>query len=421
MIVRGALRVPGDKSLSHRALLLAALATGRSRLRGVLASTDVQRTAAALRSCGVAIPDIGPEIDIDGRGVRGLRQPTRPLDCGNSGTTTRLMAGIVAGHPISATFTGDDSLSRRPMKRLRAPLEAMGATVTLTNGEYLPMTVKGGPLRATTWRTDVASAQVKSAALLAGLCGGVDVSVEEPSPSRDHTERMLAALGAPITTNGSRVTLRATRELAPLDATIPGDPSSASFFAALAAAAGGGELLLHDVCLNPTRTGFLTTLQRMGATVELLNRRDEGGEPVGTIRVAPGALRGRSVQGDVIPAMIDELPLLACLGALAEGDTVIRDASELRAKESDRIAAVVANLRALGADAEELPDGLRVTGSPRGEELHDGPVVTHGDHRLAMAFGVLAAASGRSFAIDDPACVAVSYPDFWRDLAAASA
>ncbi|MBI2796165.1 MAG: 3-phosphoshikimate 1-carboxyvinyltransferase [Gemmatimonadetes bacterium] len=421
MIVRGALRVPGDKSLSHRALLFASIASGRSRLRGLLDSADVRSTAGALRACGVAVPELAGEVEVEGLGLKGWRRPTRPLDCGNSGTTTRLTAGIVAGHPISATFTGDASLSRRPMRRLQAPLEALGATVILTDGEHLPMTVKGGPLRATAWRTDVASAQVKSAVLLAGLCAGVDVSVEEPSPSRDHTERMLAALGAAIIVSGPRVSLRATARLAPLDVTIPGDPSSAAFFAALAAAAGGGEVLLRDTCLNPTRTGFFTTLQRMGAAVELLERREEGGEPVGTVRVTPGALRGRTVQGDVIPTMIDELPLLACLGALASGDTVIRDAGELRGKESDRIAAVVANLRALGADAEELPDGLRVTGSPRGEDLRNGPVATQGDHRIAMAFGVLAAATGRTLAIDDPGCVAVSYPAFWRDLAAVSA
>lgn len=421
MIVRGALRVPGDKSLSHRALLLSVLATGRSRIRDVLPSADVQSTAAALRACGADIPELGPDVGIDGRGVRALRQPTRPLDCGNSGTTTRLMAGIVAGHPISATFVGDASLSQRPMKRLAEPLAAMGATIALTERDFLPMTVKGGPLRATSWRTETASAQIKSAVLLAGLCGGVRVSVEEPSPSRDHTERMLTALGAPLVRDGARVTLGETKELRPFDVRIPGDPSSASFFAALAAAAHFGELLLHGVGLNPTRTGFFTTLQRMGANLELLDQRDEGGEPVGTVRVNPGTLRGRTVQGDVIPTMIDELPLLACLGALADGETVIRDASELRAKESDRISAVVSNLRALGASVEELPDGLRVRGSPRGEDLHDGAVVTHGDHRLAMAFGVLAAASGRTLAIDDPDCVAVSYPDFWRDLAAVTA
>ena len=421
MIVRGALRVPGDKSLSHRALLLSALATGHSRIRGVLPSADVQSTAAVLRACGAEIPDLGPDIGVDGRGVRGLRQPTRPLDCGNSGTTTRLVAGIVAGHPISATFVGDASLSRRPMKRLAEPLEALGATVTLAFGDTLPMTVKGGPLRPALWRTEIASAQIKSAVLLAGLCGGVRVSVEEPSPSRDHTERMLAALGAPVTRDGARVTLGETKALQPLDIRIPGDPSSAAFFAALAAAAEFGELVLHDVCLNPTRTGFFTTLQRMGARVELLERREEGGEPVGTVKVNPGTLRGRTVRGDVIPTMIDELPLLACLGALADGETVIRDAAELRAKESDRISAVVKNLRALGADADELPDGMRVRGSPRGEALHDGAVVTHGDHRLAMAFGVLAAASGRTLAIDDPDCVGVSYPDFWRDLATVTA
>ncbi len=418
MRVRGTVQVPGDKSLSHRALIFGALGTGTSRVRGILESADVQATAECLRAMGVEIPALRDDIAFAGRGLRGLRAPSAPLDAMNSGTTARLLAGVLAGHPMRATVVGDASLSRRPMRRVARPLMAMGATVELSSDGTLPMTITGGQLHSVDLVTDVASAQVKSAVLLAGLVGGVRVSVREPAKSRDHTERMLAALGSGVEVGESdaQVTLTPGDTLQPLDMDIPGDPSSAAFFAALAAAVPGSELLLPNVCLNPTRTGFLNTLERMGVEVTLEDRRVSGGEPVGTVRVRARGLLGRAVGGQMVPTMIDELPLLACLATLAEGETVIRDAHELRAKESDRIAAVVANLRALGADAEERPDGLRVMGN-RGA-LHAGAVTTFGDHRLAMAFAVLGAAAGIDIAIDDRACVAVSYPGFWGDLAA---
>ena len=416
MRVRGTVQVPGDKSLSHRALIFAALGTGTSRVRDILPSADVQATAACLRAMGVDMPALAPDLAITGVGLRGLRAPAAELDAANSGTTARLLAGVIAAHPMHATILGDASLSRRPMRRVAAPLVAMGARVHLAAEGTLPMSIDGGSLGSIDWTSEVASAQVKGCVLLAGLVAGVPVRVTEPSPSRDHTERMLRALGADLRVDDTRISLAPCESLSPLDLRMSGDPSSAAFFAALAAASEGGEVVLTNVGLNPTRTGFLTTLQRMGAHVELLDRRDEGGELVGTVRVRPNGLRGRPVGGAVIPTMIDELPLLACLATLAEGDTIIRDALELRAKESDRISTVVANLRSLGADAEELPDGLRVGGSRAA--LHAGPVVTHGDHRLAMAFGVLGAATGLDLVIDDRACVAVSYPGFWRDLAA---
>ena len=415
MHVRGTVQVPGDKSLSHRALILAALGTGTSRIRSVLQSADVRATADCLRALGVAVPDLSADLSVAGRGLRGLTAPGRSLDAMNSGTTVRLLAGVVAGHPFATTFTGDASLSRRPMRRVAAPLEAMGATVRLGDAGTLPMTILGGALESIAWDSATASAQVKSCVLLAGLVAGVGVTVREPSRSRDHTERMLLAMGARVSSESTQVQLEPCASLAPLDARIPGDPSSAAFFAALAAAADVGELLLPHVGLNPTRTGFFTTLQRMGALVDVVDQRVEGGEPVGTVRIRSRGLVGRTVGGEVIPTMIDELPLLACLGALAEGETAIRDAVELRAKESDRIAIVVANLRVLGVDAEELPDGLRVVGG-RGT-LRAGSVATHGDHRIAMAFAILGTAGGIEVDIDDRACVAVSYPDFWRDLA----
>jgi 3-phosphoshikimate 1-carboxyvinyltransferase len=414
MNVRGSVVVPGDKSISHRALILAALADGPSRLRGVLRAHDVESTAGALRALGAELPALAPEVVVRGVGLRGLRAPAAPLDCGNSGTTTRLLAGVAAGIAGSTTFVGDASLSRRPMRRVARPLERMGATVELGPDGSLPMTVRGGALRPLDHVSEAASAQVKSAVLLAGLVAGVPVSVTEPAPSRDHTERMLAARGVEISREAGRVALRPVVSLAAADVRVPGDPSSAAFLAALAALAAGGELRLPDVCLNPTRTGFLAVLARMGAGVELDEIRDADGDRVGTVVVRPGALLATRVEAAEVPSLIDELPLVACLAARAEGVTEIRGAEELRVKESDRIAAVVANLRALGVDADELPDGLLVRG---GRAPLRGRVATRGDHRLAMAFGVLAALPGSAVEVDDRACVAVSYPAFWRDLA----
>ncbi|MCU0618711.1 MAG: 3-phosphoshikimate 1-carboxyvinyltransferase [Gemmatimonadaceae bacterium] len=411
------LRVPGDKSLSHRALMFAALADGRSRLRGVLPSADVRSTAGVLAALGVDVAtewDDADEVIVVGRGVRGLQEPSTALDCGNSGTTTRLMAGIVAGHLMTATFTGDESLSRRPMRRVARPLAQMGARFVFARDDGLPMTICGGALRALSYASPTASAQVKSALLLAGLVGGVPVRVDEPQRSRDHTERLLAAQGATLVVDDDGVALEPGGRLAPLALRIPGDPSSAIFPLALALLL-GRAVLVERVLVNPTRTGALRVLARMGAPVARLDETISGGEPVAELAVerVPG-LRGTNIGGDEIPSLIDELPMLACLAARAEGETVISDATELRVKESDRIAAVVSNLRAIGADADERPDGLVVRGSPRPLA---GRVTTHGDHRIAMAFGVLAALPGNDIAIDDRECVRVSYPGFWAQLA----
>ncbi len=414
LIVGGEIRVPGDKSISHRALMLAALATGESRVRGILGSADVHSTAGALRALGAAVPTLGNELRIVGAGLHGLRAPDIPLDCGNSGTTTRLLAGICAGYPFASQFIGDASLSRRPMRRIAQPLESMGAEVSLT-GSGLPMTVRGGTLRSVDWENEKSSAQVKSAILLAALVGGVAATVRERERSRDHTERMLRSSGVAVTTQGDAVSISPAESLSAFDIDVPGDPSSAAFFAALAALAGGGSLRMPGVGLNPTRTGFYDAVRRMGADVAITDEQEQGGEPVGTLVVtASGSLRATTVGGAVIPTMIDELPLLACVAARAEGTTEITGAAELRVKESDRIATVVGNLRTLGAEAEELPDGLRVTGSDRPLRGH---VITHGDHRLAMAFGILAALPGNEITIDDPECAVVSFPGFWALLA----
>lgn len=413
--VAGELTVPGDKSISHRALICAALADGTSHIRDILPSADVQSTAGVLRALGVSIPALGPVMQVTGAGRRSLTAPAIDLDCGNSGTTARLMAGVVAGAGVTARFVGDSSLSRRPMRRVQRPLAAMGAVVELPDHGGLPMLVRGGALGSVEWASDTPSAQVKSCVLLAALTAGVESTVREPSRSRDHTERMLASMGAEVWVNDDAVMLFAEQTLSPLDLTVPGDPSSASFFAALAALASDGELLATRVGLNETRSGFFAVLREMGASIDLENAMLSSGEHVADLRIATGrGLVGVTVGGAAIPTLIDELPLLACVAAYASGETRVTGAAELRVKESDRIAAVVSNLRLLGADADELPDGFVVRGT---QPRLRGRVVTHGDHRLAMAFGVLSALPGNEILIDDRDCVAVSYPDFWADLA----
>lgn len=415
MTPRGTVRVPGDKSISHRALILGALGDGVSTVRNMLHSADVQSTARVLAALGAHIEIDGLGARVHGRGIRGLEAPVSDLDCGNSGTTTRLLAGVVAGHPFSATFTGDASLSARPMRRVAEPLESMGATFTFGSRDGLPMTVTGASLHSIGFATRTASAQIKSAILLAALTAQVPVTVTELRPSRDHTERMLSARGLEITVDGPTISLGVARRLPALDVNVPGDPSAASFFIALAAMCEGSAIDLPDLCLNPTRTGFLQVVQRMGAVIRHDELREDGGEIVGTVRATgSGTLFGVSVGPEDIPSMIDELPMLACLAARARGETVVSGAEELRFKESDRISAVVANLRAIGVDADERTDGVRITG---GDAPLSGRVDPRGDHRIAMAFGVLAALPGNHIVITNRECVAVSYPDFWSDLA----
>jgi len=411
--VRGRIRVPGDKSISHRALMFGALGAGAGVVRNILHSADVQSTAQVLRTLGVAIDPLSAETRVQGLGLRGLKAPLATLDCGNSGTTTRLMSGLIAGHPFVARFEGDASLSKRPMRRVSEPLTQMGARFEFERGDGLPMIVHGADLAPLHWQSKTASAQIKSALLLAGLAAQVPVTVSEPERSRDHTEKMLAMLGADVLVDGTTVSLPPVHRLNAIDIDVPADPSSAAFFAALAALSADGELALTDVCLNPTRTGFLHALERMGANVRYEDQGVRFGELTGTVIVKGATLRGITITGAEVPSLVDELPMLACLAARAQGETVITGAAELRVKESDRIGAVVSNLRALGTTAEELPDGMRITGS---ERPLSGRVHTHADHRIAMAFGILGAVPGNDIAIDDPDCVAVSYPRFWSDL-----
>jgi 3-phosphoshikimate 1-carboxyvinyltransferase len=417
--VSGTVRVPGDKSISHRALILGALASGKSRVRGILDSEDVRSTAGALRALGASIPAIAPDMVVVGSGLRGLREASKPLDCGNSGTTTRLVAGVAAAHPFTTQFEGDASLSRRPMKRVAEPLTAMGARFGFANGDGLPMTIRGNQLTSIDWDTRAASAQVKSAILLAGVVSGVEVHVTEKARSRDHTERMLRAMGVDVRVDGNHVTACPASRLDAIDVDVPADPSSAAFFIALASLAKSGTLTLTDVCLNPTRTGFISAMRRMGALIDTVEKTTtSGGEDVGSLRVTSTQLTRVRIEQNEVPSLIDELPLLSCLAAGAGVELEIRGAEELRVKESDRISAVVQNLRAVGAEAEELPDGLRVL--PTRRDLA-GTVDPRGDHRIAMAFGVLSAASGNRITVTDPGCVAVSYPGFWDDLRSVTA
>ncbi len=420
LTVRGIIRAPGDKSISHRSLIFAAMASGPTRIRDILASADVHATAGALRDMGADIPALSDDFVVQGRGVEALHSPESALDCGNSGTTTRLIAGLVAGLAGRvARFEGDASLSRRPMRRIAAPLTQMGARIDFEGAsghDGLPMRVHGMPLSAITFVNTHASAQVKGALMLAGLASGSGVTVQEPQRSRDHSERMLIARGVQLAVSDDGVMLPPGQTLTAVDVVVPSDPSSATFFAALAALADEGELRLENVCLNPTRTGAFDVLRRMGVRIDIEEARTIGGESIGTLVVFPALLRATSIGGAEIPRCIDELPMLACVAARAVGETRITDAGELRVKESDRIRAVVENLRRLGVDAEELPDGMRIVGS---QASLSGHVVTHGDHRLAMAFGILGAIPGNRITIDDPGCVSVSYPTFWRDLAQA--
>ncbi len=424
MIVSGDVRVPGDKSLTHRALMFAGAANGESRLEGMLTGEDCQSTARVLRQLGVDVPPVVADgtVVIRSPGIAGWIAPADTLDCGNSGTTARLMMGLLAGRPFTARLTGDASLRSRPMRRITDPLTAMGAAVReLERADRLPLEITGGPLRTLDHRSPHASAQIKSAVLLAGLSGGVPVSVTEPVRSRDHTERMLTALGAEVEERESgggwrvRFTPPAAGALAPLRMRVPGDPSSAAFILALGLLADEGEVRVRDVGLNPTRTGFLDVIHRMGGSIAVENRREEGGEEVGDLIARASDLRGVEIGGAEVPSLIDEVPILAALAARAAGETRITGAAELRAKESDRIAVMVANLREIGVEVEELADGMVIRG---GEAPPAGAVRAHHDHRIAMAFGVLAALPGAAIDVDDPTVVDVSFPGFWSALRA---
>jgi len=418
--LRGRLRVPGDKGISHRALLFAAMADGRSHVSGLAGGDDVRRTWLALESLGVAVAvdaegrGRGLAVTVDGSGVAAFSEPRDVVDCGNSGTSIRLLTGLLSGRPFLTVLTGDESLVTRPMRRVVAPLRAMGARIDgRADGALAPLAVRGGGLTGAAHSLEVASAQVKTAIVLAGLQADGITTVSEPEPSRDHTERMLAALGAPVTRLDERAVRVERGAPRPLELHVPGDPSSAAFWAVAAAITPGSELTIEGVNLNPTRIAFVEVLSRMGASVGIEHTGEELGEPVGALHVAYGALHSTTIQGVEIPWLIDEIPVLAVAAAFAEGVTEIRDAAELRVKESDRIATVAAMLGAMGIGVETSADGLAV----RGGKPTAGHFESHGDHRIAMSAAVAANAIEGESTIVNWRSTATSYPEFVADLA----
>ena len=409
--VNGTLRVPGDKSISHRALLLGAIAEGPSQVTGFLPGEDCLATMQALRHMGVPIEQLDETtLRITGRGRDGFRTPARPLDMGNSGTAMRLFAGLLCGMGIEARLVGDPSLMTRPMERVAVPLRQMGANIVTTDGKP-PLNITGDQrLHGIDFEMPVASAQVKSAVLLAGLFADGATHVTEPAVTRDHTERMLRMFGQPVTQDGPQVTLEPGARLVGTEIDVPGDLSSAAFFLLAGVLSTGGELSIENVGLNPTRTGILQILKLMGASIEIRERRGEAGEPIGTLVVRPGRLSGIEVPPELVPVAIDEFPLVFVAAALAEGRTVISGAEELRHKESDRIGVMVAGLEALGVDVEERPDGAVINGGT----LQSGEIDSGGDHRVAMAFAIAGMAAEAAVTIRDTANVATSLPGFAR-------
>lgn len=414
--LRGTIEVPGDKSISHRAAILNAIAAGEAAVEGFQAGADCLATLRCLRALGVPLWRRGASLRIRGVGSRGLRESGQVLDAANSGTTMRLLTGLLAAQPFLSVISGDASLRARPMARIVEPLRAMGAQVWGREGGSLaPLVIQGGPLRGIRHRLSVASAQVKSALALAALYAEGETLLEEPAPSRDHTERMLRAMGASLRVEGGAVRVSPLAgELRPLSLRVPGDISAAAFWLVAAAIHPDAELHLPGVGINPTRSGSIDVLRAMGADIALRNQRQEGGEPVADLVVRSSRLRGVVVAGDLIPRLIDEVPVLAVAAALAEGETVVRDAAELRVKESDRIHTTAQELARLGARLEERPDGMVIRGVA---ELRGAPCHSQGDHRLAMALAVAGLAARGETTLEGAEAAAVSYPSFWEDLA----
>ncbi len=420
--LRGQVRVPGDKSISHRALLLGAIAEGTTRVRNFLPAADCLATLACVRALGVEVERLSEtELIVHGRGWRGLMEPKDVLDCAGSGTTMRLLAGILAGQPFYSVLTGNEQLRRRPMGRIAEPLRQMGATVLGRNdGRLPPLTILGGNLHGIEYRLPVASAQVKSAILLAGLYADGSTVIHEPGPARDHTERMLAAMAKGQTSNfklqTSKFKVRGSM-LSSLDIVVPGDISSAAYFIAAACLVPGSEVTIEDVGVNPTRTGFLDALRKMGADIVVENQHEVSGEPVADAVARAGELRGIEVRGNQVPRMIDEFPILAVVASQAQGTTVVSDAAELRVKETDRIANIAVELRKLGARIEERPDGFVVEGPT---PLVGTRVNSHGDHRLAMSLAIAGLAAEGETTIEGAECIADSFPGFEEMLRALS-
>ena len=418
--LQGVVQVPGDKSISHRALLFGAIAEGTTRITGLLPAEDPLSTAACLRAMGVTISAIeaGQPVSVEGVGLDGLREPEDVLDCGNSGTTMRLMLGLLAGRAgRHVVLTGDGSLRRRPMQRVGGPLAQMGALISgRSGGNLAPLAIQGQQLRGATIRTPVASAQVKSALVLAALTATGDTTVIEPVQSRDHSERMLRAFGAQLSVGGpglTEVTVTPGASLRGQDVIVPGDISSAAFWLVAGAITPGADLTVQNVGLNPSRTGVLDVLEQMGARIELLNGREVAGEPVGDLRVTHGPLQAFTIGAELIPRLVDEIPVLAVAACYAEGMSRVSGAEELRVKETDRLAVMARQLGAMGARIEEFADGLTIEG---GVPLHGAEVDSETDHRVAMSLAVAAQVAHGPTQLHRPEAAAVSYPGFWEDL-----
>ena len=418
--LQGVVQVPGDKSISHRALLFGAIAEGTTRITGLLPAEDPLSTAACLRAMGVTISAIeaGQLVSVEGVGLDGLREPEDVLDCGNSGTTMRLMLGLLAGRAgRHFVLTGDGSLRRRPMQRVGGPLAQMGALISgRSGGNLAPLAIRGQQLQGATIRTPVASAQVKSALLLAALTATGDTTVIEPVQSRDHSERMLRAFGAQLSVGGpglTEVTVTPGASLRGQDVIVPGDISSAAFWLVAGAITPGADLTVQNVGLNPSRTGVLDVLEQMGARIELLNGREVAGEPVGDLRVTHGPLKAFTIGADLIPRLVDEIPVLAVAACYAEGISRVTGAEELRVKETDRLAVMARQLGAMGARIEEFADGLTIEG---GVPLQGAEVDSETDHRVAMSLAVAAQVAHGPTLLHRPGAAAVSYPGFWDDL-----
>ena len=412
--MKGELTVPGDKSISHRGIMFGAIAEGTTELEGFLDGADCRSTISCFRQMGIEISQDHDRVQIHGKGLYGLRQPKDMLDAGNSGTTVRLISGILAGQPFTTQLTGDASIQKRPMKRIMTPLSLMGASIrSLAGNDCAPLEIHGGSLVPIHYDSPVASAQVKSCVLLAGLYAEGQTSVTEPVPSRDHTERMLSGFGAEITSREHTATVTGHPRLIGQHITIPGDISSAAYFIAAGLICPNSDLYIRNVNTNPTRAGILTVAKQMGGKITLENQRVVSGEEVCDIHVVSSDLHGTQIDRELIPSLIDEIPVIAVMAAFAEGTTVIKDAQELKVKESNRIDSVTENLNAMGGDAIPTEDGMIIHG---GRPLHGARILTRSDHRIAMSFAIAGLAADGETTFDDPGCIDISYPTFFETL-----
>ncbi len=410
----GQVTVPGDKSISHRSVMFGSIAEGVTEIHGFLQGADCLSTISCFSRMGISIENQGDTVLVHGKGLHGLTAPTDILDCGNSGTTTRLISGILSAQNFDVTLTGDESIQKRPMRRIIHPLSEMGARIESVRGnDCAPLHITGSSLHGISYHSPVASAQVKSSILLAGLYAEGETRVTEPYVSRNHSELMLRSFGADVRTEGTTAILTPVRELYGQKLLIPGDISSAAFFIAAALIVPGSEVLIKNVGINPTRDGILRVCRSMNADITLLNQKDGGGEPTADLLVRSSTLKGTVIEGEIIPTLIDELPIIAAMACFAEGNTIIRDAAELKVKESNRIAVMTENLTAMGADVTETEDGMIIHG---GRPLHGAVIDSKKDHRIAMTFAVAALAADGKTEILDADCVNISYPGFYGDL-----